>query len=161
MIAQSFNVFLKMKCRPYGWKKVGHRRADKEHWDFYVFAPNGKKLRSKNEIKKFLERNPSVKCDLDVTNTSSVKNSKQSKLKKVTATKAIALTATAPLQLLKAEFEKKTYGRKRNNHPKVSETNQLDQVTEVTDVTEENNNDVSLDEIEKRTKKQKLGPNES
>ena len=41
-------------------------------WDYYVFAPNGQKFRSNVEIKKFLQTNPSVKCDLDVTNTSRV-----------------------------------------------------------------------------------------
>ena len=43
-------------------------------WDFYVFSPNGQKFRSNVEIKKFLEKNPSVKCDLEVTNTSRVKD---------------------------------------------------------------------------------------
>ena len=47
--------------------------ADKNHWEFDVFPPSGKKLRSNVEIKIFLEKNPSVKCDLDVTNTSRVK----------------------------------------------------------------------------------------
>lgn len=41
-------------------------------WDYYVFAPNGQKFRSNVEIKTFLRTNPSVKCDLDVTNTSRV-----------------------------------------------------------------------------------------
>ena len=47
--------------------------ADKNNWRIYVFGPNGKKFQSNLEIKNFLEKNPSVKCDLDVTNTSRVK----------------------------------------------------------------------------------------
>ena len=63
---------------PYGWKKVGSRRsdsADRDRWDFYVYSPNGEKFRSNPEIKKYLDMNPEVKCDLDVTNTSRIKNS--------------------------------------------------------------------------------------
>jgi hypothetical protein len=63
---------------PYGWKKVGSRRsdsADRDRWDFYVYSPNGEKFRSNVEIKKYLDMNPEVKCDLDVTNTSRIKNS--------------------------------------------------------------------------------------
>ena len=39
---------------PYGWKKTGQKRKDGERWDFYLFAPNGQKLRSNIEIKKYL-----------------------------------------------------------------------------------------------------------
>ena len=63
---------------PYGWKKVGSRRsdsADRDRWDFYVYGPNGEKFRSNVEIKKYLDMNPEVQCDLDVTNTSRIKNS--------------------------------------------------------------------------------------
>ena len=55
---------------PYGWKKTGQRRKDGERWDFYLFAPNGQKLRSNVEIKKYLENHPDVKCDLEVTKIS-------------------------------------------------------------------------------------------
>ena len=58
---------------PHGWKKVGYRRSDYT-WDFYVYGPNGKKFRSNVEIRKYLERNPGVECDLDVTNISRPKN---------------------------------------------------------------------------------------
>ena len=59
---------------PHGWKKVGYRRSDNYTWDFYVYGPNGKKFRSNVEIRKYLERNPGVECDLDVTNISRPKN---------------------------------------------------------------------------------------
>ena len=58
---------------PYGWKKVGHKRksgASKDIWNFHVICPQGKKLRSNNDIFKYLEANPDVKCDQSVTNTS-------------------------------------------------------------------------------------------
>ena len=55
---------------PYKWKKTGQRRKYGERWDFYVFAPNGQKLRSNVEIKKYLENHPDVKCDLEVTKIS-------------------------------------------------------------------------------------------
>jgi len=58
---------------PYGWKKIGHRRqqgADDNRWDFYLISPCGKKFRSNPEVKKYLDQNPDVECDLDVTNTS-------------------------------------------------------------------------------------------
>ena len=58
---------------PYGWKKVGCKRksgVSKDIWDFHVLSPQGKKLRSNNDIFKYLEANPDVKCDQSVTNTS-------------------------------------------------------------------------------------------
>ena len=54
---------------PYGWKKVGQKRANEKGWDFYVFNPEGRKFRSNIQIKKYLEKNPDVPCDLEVTNT--------------------------------------------------------------------------------------------
>ena len=74
---------------PYGWKKVGSRRsdtADRDRWDFYVYGPNGEKFRSNVEIKKYLDMNPEVKCDLDVTNTSRIKNSQNDQSKELLKT---------------------------------------------------------------------------
>ena len=59
---------------PHGWKKVGYRRSDNYTWDFYVYGPNGEKFRSNVAIRKYLEKNPEVECDLDVTNISRPKN---------------------------------------------------------------------------------------
>merc|ERR1711971_1035965 len=56
---------------PYGWKKIGHRRSgDQDRWDFYLITPCGKRLRSNPEIDRYLEKNPDVECDREVTNTS-------------------------------------------------------------------------------------------
>ena len=60
---------------PYGWKKVGKRRREKDqrsncNWDCYVFSPGGQKFRSNVEIKNYLGKNPRVKCDLQVTSCS-------------------------------------------------------------------------------------------
>ena len=58
---------------PYGWKKVGYKRksgASKDQWDFHVLSPLGKKLRSNIAIRKYLEINPDIKCDPNVTTTS-------------------------------------------------------------------------------------------
>ena len=74
---------------PYGWRKVGCRRsdsADRDRWDFYVYSPNGEKFRSNPEIKKYLDMNPDVKCDLDVTNTSRIKNSQNDQSKELLKT---------------------------------------------------------------------------
>ena len=71
---------------PFGWKKVGRHRRSGRHpnrLDFYVFGPNGQKFRSNIEIKNYLELNPEVKCDLDVTNTSYVKDVQNYKPKKL------------------------------------------------------------------------------
>ena len=38
-------------------------------WDFYVYAPDGTKLRSNVEVKRYLEKNPDIPCDLELTNT--------------------------------------------------------------------------------------------
>ena len=56
---------------PYGWKKIGRTRSGRNmiRWYFYVYSPDGTKLRSNPKIKKYLEENPDVKCDLNVTNT--------------------------------------------------------------------------------------------
>ena len=48
---------------PHGWKKVGCKRKSgvtKDHWDFHVLSPQGKKLRSNIDIFKYLEANPNV-----------------------------------------------------------------------------------------------------
>ena len=60
---------------PYGWKKVGKCRKQKDpslncNWDFYVYSPDRQKFRSNVEIKNYLEKNPRVKCDLQVTSCS-------------------------------------------------------------------------------------------
>ena len=54
---------------PYGWKKFGQKRKNSDHWDFYLISSNNKKFRSNPEVKRYLEKNPNVKCDLSVTNT--------------------------------------------------------------------------------------------
>ena len=54
---------------PYGWKKFGQKRKSSDHWDFYLINSDNKKFRSNPEIKRYLEKNPNVKCDLGVTNT--------------------------------------------------------------------------------------------
>jgi len=55
---------------PYNWKKVGHRRqTGTKTWDFYIITPCGKRLRSTVEVNKYLDQNPDVECDRDVTNT--------------------------------------------------------------------------------------------
>ena len=75
---------------PYGWKKVGQKRANEKGWDFYVFNPEGRKFRSNIQIKKYLEKNPDVPCDLEVTNTCKPKGLRtpsKEKLKTVTKLK--------------------------------------------------------------------------
>ena len=75
---------------PYGWKKVGQKRANEKGWDFYVFNPEGRKFRSNIQIKKYLEKNPDVPCDLEVTNTCKPKGLRtpsKEKLKTVTKMK--------------------------------------------------------------------------
>ena len=60
----------KERLLPYDWKKVALKRKNSDRWDFHVLSPQGKKLRSNIEIKKYLEVNPDIKCDRKVTNTS-------------------------------------------------------------------------------------------
>ena len=59
---------------PYGWRKLSRRRPNSHIWDVYVYGPNGDRFRSNAEIKTYLQRNPKVECDLDVTNTFRMKN---------------------------------------------------------------------------------------
>ena len=54
---------------PYGWKKQCMKRKNTEYWYFYVINSDNKKFKSNAEVAKYLEKNPSVKCDLSVTNT--------------------------------------------------------------------------------------------
>jgi hypothetical protein len=54
---------------PYGWKKMGNKRKNGDNWDFYVICPSGKRFRSNVEINKYLDANPDIKCDRNVTNT--------------------------------------------------------------------------------------------
>ena len=86
---------------PYGWTKIGHKRSEiskeKNRWDFYIFSPSGKHFRSTPEIKRYLEENPEVKCDLDVTNTfypSEMKHSKS--CEKGRSEKLLAKKVTKP-----------------------------------------------------------------
>ena len=66
---------------PYGWKKTGQRRKYSGCcWDIYVFAPNGQKFRSNVEINNYLEKNPGVKCDLQVTSCSKTRLKSLTKL---------------------------------------------------------------------------------
>ena len=61
---------------PYGWKKVGKRRkkgTNSKHWDFHLIYPNGKQFRSTIEVNKYLDSNPMIDCDRNVTNTSILK----------------------------------------------------------------------------------------
>ena len=56
---------------PFAWRKIGYRRAGQlDRWDFYIITPDEKKLRSNPEIERYLEKNPDVDCDREVTNTS-------------------------------------------------------------------------------------------
>ena len=54
---------------PHGWQKIGHKRQNSDHWDFYLFSLDNKKFRSYPEVERYLKNNPNVKCDLSVTNT--------------------------------------------------------------------------------------------
>ena len=54
---------------PYGWKKFGHKRKNSNNWDFYLISLDNKRFRSNPEVKRYLENNPTIKCDLSVTNT--------------------------------------------------------------------------------------------
>ena len=52
---------------PFGWKKTGKRRQSSNKWDYYLISPNGSKFRSTVQLNKYLDANPDVKCDRDVT----------------------------------------------------------------------------------------------
>ena len=103
---------------PHGWRKVGKKRPNPsktggETWDFSVFDPNGKKFRSSTEIAKFLDSNPEIKCDREVTNTSQSWSQKtpgkktgipkETKLKSSPATKTPA-KKTGMVKEIKLEF---------------------------------------------------------
>jgi cytidine deaminase len=84
---------------PYGWKKVGRRRPNNHIWDVYVYGPNGDKFRSNAEISTYLQRNPKIVCDLDVTNTFRMKNMQNHTSKELQKT-----------NLATVNEEKKNYG---------------------------------------------------
>jgi hypothetical protein len=103
---------------PHGWRKVGKKRPNlsktgEKTWDFYVFSPDGKKFRSTTEVTKFLDSNPGIKCDREVTNTSQSWSQKtpakktgilkETKLKSSTAQKTPA-KKTGMLKEIKLEF---------------------------------------------------------
>ena len=74
----------------YGWKKVCHKRRNNfsKDWNVYVTSPDGKMLQSCDEIDKYLDENPEVKCDKNVTNTDQPSNSENISDTKYTATKS-------------------------------------------------------------------------
>ena len=51
---------------PFGWRKVGQKRAKSNKWDFLVFNPEGKKFRSNVKVNKYLENNSEITCDQKV-----------------------------------------------------------------------------------------------
>ena len=66
---------------PYGWtKEVVITRNQpsmkgRTRTDIYLISPGtNKKLKSDVELMKFLEENPTIQCDLDVTSTRKVKH---------------------------------------------------------------------------------------
>ena len=67
---------------PYGWiKEVVSTKNQpsmrgKVREDIYLISPgsNGKKIKSAIKLHIFLEENPNIKCDLEVTSTSRVKH---------------------------------------------------------------------------------------
>ena len=66
---------------PFGWTKevVTIRNQPsmkgKIREDIYIITPGGKKkLKSDAQLMKFLEENPTIQCDLDVTSTRKVKH---------------------------------------------------------------------------------------
>ena len=67
---------------PYGWtKEVVTRRNQpnmkgKVRKDIYLISPGskGKKFRTDNQLHSFLEENPNIMCDLDVTSTKKTKH---------------------------------------------------------------------------------------
>ena len=75
---------------PHGWKKVGKKRKS-GNWDFYVFGPNGKRFRSNNELSVYLNDNPHIKCDRDVTNTNRVEETLGEKSMETVAAKMSSL----------------------------------------------------------------------
>ena len=74
----------------YGWKKVCHKRRNNfsKDWNVYVASPDGKMLQSCDEINKYLDENPEVKCDKNVTNTDQPSNLENIRDTKYTATKS-------------------------------------------------------------------------
>ena len=72
-VPQEGNGYCRTYSLPYGWKKIGYQRQEgesKNRWDFYVISPCGRRFRSNPEIARYLNQNPEVECDLNVTNTS-------------------------------------------------------------------------------------------
>ena len=56
---------------PHGWEKRCVRRQDgkkKGRWDVYLRPPNGNQLRSKTQLREYLEKHPEVPHDATVTN---------------------------------------------------------------------------------------------
>ena len=51
---------------PFGWRKVGQKRAKSNKWDFLVFNPEGKKFTSNVKVNTYLENNSEITCDQKV-----------------------------------------------------------------------------------------------
>ena len=63
------------------------RESSGEVWDFYVYSPSGQKFRSTREVTKYLESNPDVKCDPEVTHCKRPKDLSQFSTEKDTSEK--------------------------------------------------------------------------
>ena len=132
---------------PHGWKKVGQKRrslsrfnktsnSTRGDWDFYIISPSGKRFRSTVEVNKYLDKNPDVKCDRNVTNThrpvdlqSSANNSKNIQMPKKTLPPLIDLEEdkenVIPMKNIKREDGIRNYFV-----PKIEKPSTVDKVIE-------------------------------
>ena len=98
--------------------------------DFYVYSPSGQKFRSTREVTKYLESNPDVKCDLNVTNTNNPKRKSTNKHLNEDTEKSADVTETAVTTKEKKEYSLpygwKKVGNKRNRKSREMKTNKHD-----------------------------------
>ena len=130
---------------PHGWKKVGQKRrslsrfnktsnSNRGDWDFFIISPSGKRFRSTVEVNKYLDKNPDVKCDRNVTNThrpidlqSSANNTKNIQMPKKTLPPLIDLEEDKENVNLMKDIKKED-GIRKYFVPKIEKPSTVDKV---------------------------------
>ena len=130
---------------PHGWKKVGQKRrslsrfkagnSTRGDWDFFIISPSGKRFRSTVEVNKYLDKNPHVKCDRNVTNThrpvdlqSSTNNGKNIQMPKKTLPPLIDLEEDKKENVIPMKNIKKEDGIRKYFVPKKEKPSTVDKV---------------------------------
>ena len=102
---------------------ISRKRASCKNgtWEVEIYSPCGKRLRIPAEFKKFLENNPTIKCDLKVTNHKLPEELKSKLLLRYSQENQKNEAIQTPKKVLKVALENHEKGEKtmKTKHHKI------------------------------------------